>query len=99
LTNGHILRHKVIQNFNNDIDIYGRIYNPIDYKQHYRGQTNYVPPVCTSSGTKNIVQPVFLDSKMLFNATSLDEATNNTGVGSIMPKFEYREYEEVPINN
>jgi len=73
-----------------------RIYNPIDYKQHYRGQSHYVPPVCTTAGTKNIVQPVFLNSKLLLSATDLDEAANNTGMGSIMPKFEYREYEEVP---
>jgi len=73
-----------------------RIYNPIDYKQHYRGQSNYVPPVCTTAGTKNIVQPVFLNSKLLLSATDLDEAKNNTGMGSIMPKFEYREYEEIP---
>ena len=73
-----------------------RIYNPIDYKQHYRGQKNYVPPVCTSAGNKNIVQPVFLNSKLLLTATDLDEATNNTGMGSIMPKFEYKEYEEIP---
>jgi hypothetical protein len=73
-----------------------RIYNPIDYKQHYRGQANYVPPVCTSAGNKNIVQPVFLNSKLLLSATELDEAANNTGMGSIMPKFEYKEFEEVP---
>lgn len=73
-----------------------RIYNPIDYKQHYRGQANYVPPVCTSAGNKNIVQPVFLNSKLLLSATDLDEAANNTGMGSIMPKFEYKEYEEIP---
>jgi hypothetical protein len=73
-----------------------RIYNPIDYKQHYRGQANFVPPVCTSSGNKNIVQPVFLNSKLLLSATDLDEAKNNTGIGSIMPKFEYNEYEEIP---
>lgn len=76
-----------------------RIYNPIDYKQHYRGQTNFVPPVCTSSGNKNVVQPVFLNSKLLLSATELDEAANNTGIGSIMPKFEYKEFEEIPKNN
>jgi len=75
-----------------------RVYNPIDYKQHYRGQSNFVPPVCTSSGNKNVVQPVFLNSKLLLSATEIDEATNNTGMGSIMPKFEYKEYEEIPKN-
>jgi len=75
-----------------------RVYNPIDYKQHYRGQSNFVPPVCTSSGNKNVVQPVFLNSKLLLSATEIDEAANNTGMGSIMPKFEYKEYEEIPKN-
>lgn len=32
ITSGHVLRHQVIQRFTNDIDIYGRVYNPIDYK-------------------------------------------------------------------
>ena len=32
MTHGHVLRHQIIQYFNNDIDIYGRIYNPIEYK-------------------------------------------------------------------
>lgn len=75
-----------------------RIYNPIDYKQHYRGQSNFIPPVCTSSGNKNVVQPVFLNSKLLLSATEIDEAANNTGMGSIMPKFEYKEFEEIPKN-
>jgi hypothetical protein len=32
MTHGHNLRHKVIQQFMDKLDIYGRIYNPIDYK-------------------------------------------------------------------
>lgn len=71
-----------------------RIYNPIKYKQHYRGDMRYRPNVC-SYGTKQVVQPVFLESKALFQGTDLKEASENTSVGSIMPKFEYREYEEV----
>lgn len=31
ITHGHMLRHEIIQKFK-DIDVYGRIYNPIDYK-------------------------------------------------------------------
>lgn len=71
-----------------------RIYDPIKYQQHYRGDMRYRPNVC-SYGTKQVVQPIFLDSKMLFNGTDLQEAIDHTQVGSIMPKFEYREYEEV----
>jgi hypothetical protein len=32
MTHGHNLRHQIIQYFNNIIDVYGRIYNPIEYK-------------------------------------------------------------------
>ena len=70
-----------------------RIYDPIDYKQHYREDMRYRPNVC-SYGTKQIVQPIFLNSSTLFQGTDLKEAAENTQVGSIMPKFEYREYED-----
>jgi hypothetical protein len=70
-----------------------RIYDPIDYKQHYRGDMRYRPNVC-SYGTTQIVQPIFLNSSTLFQGTDLKEAAENTQVGSIMPKFEYREYED-----
>jgi len=70
-----------------------RVYDPITYKQHYRGDPRYRPNVC-SGGTKQIVNPIFLNSKTLFNGTDLKEAIENTQVGSIMPKFVYREYED-----
>ena len=69
------------------------IYNPIDYKSHYRGDMGNRPNVC-SYGTKQIVQPIFLNSSTLFQGTDLKEAAENTQVGSIMPKFEYYEYED-----
>jgi len=71
-----------------------RIYDPITYKQQYRGDPRYRPNVC-SYGTKQVVNPIFVNSRTLFNGTDLDEAINNTQVGSIMPKFEYREYEDI----
>jgi len=71
-----------------------RIYDPIKYQQQYRGDMRYRPNVC-SYGTKQIVQPVFVNSSTLFRGTDLKEASENTQVGSIMPKFEYREYEEI----
>ena len=71
-----------------------RIYNPIEYKQHYRGDMRYRPNVC-SYGTKQVVQPVFLNSPILFHGTDLKEAAENTQVGSIMPKFNYYEYEDI----
>ena len=67
-----------------------RIYDPINYKQQYRGDSAYRPNVC-SYGTKQIVNPIYLSAE----GTDLREAIENTQVGSIMPKFAYREYEEV----
>jgi len=71
-----------------------RVYNPIDYIYQYRGDMGHRPNVC-SYGTKQIVQPVFLNSSTLFQGTDLKEAAENTQVGSIMPKFKYYEYEDV----
>jgi hypothetical protein len=67
-----------------------RIYDPITYKQQYRGRMEYRPNVC-SYGTKQITNPLYLNSP----GTDLKEAVENTQVGSIMPKFIYREYEDV----
>lgn len=67
-----------------------RIYEPINYKQQYRGDSAYRPNVC-SYGTKQIVNPIYLSA----DGTDLREAIENTQVGSIMPKFAYREYEDV----
>jgi hypothetical protein len=50
-------------------------------------------PVCTTLGQKPLVQPVMTNSPLLLG-TSLDDA-EDTEVGSIMPKFEFKEY--VPI--
>lgn len=51
------------------------------------------PPVCTTLGQKPLVQPVMTNSPLLLG-TSLEDS-QDTEVGSIMPKFEYKEY--VPI--
>jgi len=67
-----------------------RIYDPINYKQQYRGDSAYRPNVC-SYGSKQIVNPIYLSAE----GTDLREAIENTQVGSIMPKFAYREYEDV----
>ena len=52
------------------------------------------PPVCTTLGQPPLVQPVFTDSSLL-RGTPLGDA-KNTGNGSIMPKFEYKEYITIP---
>ena len=49
------------------------------------------PQVCTTFGKPPLVQPVVLESSTAMNATPLGEAAD-TGVGSIMPAFKYKEY-------
>tara|TARA_B100000795_G_C22806369_1_gene445114 strand:- start:850 stop:2838 length:1989 start_codon:yes stop_codon:yes gene_type:complete len=71
-----------------------RVYNPLLYKQQYRGkQYNYIPNIC-SYGTKQVVKPVIMGSSNA-QGTELSEAEHYTQVGSIMPKFEFKEYEEI----
>ena len=53
------------------------------------------PPVCTTLGQKQLVQPVFTNSSLLLG-TPVGEAAQDTQVGSIMPKFEYKEYITIP---
>ena len=71
-----------------------RIYNPIDYKRHNRGDINSKKNVCLYDKTK-IVQPEFSSSSPEFEGTNLKDAIENTQVGSIMPKFVYYEYEDI----
>lgn len=54
------------------------------------------PPVCTTLGKPALVQPIYLDSSLSMNGTLLGEA-QDTGVGSIMPKFRYKEYAELDM--
>ena len=71
-----------------------RLYNPLSYKQQYRGDSKYRPNVC-SYGTKQVTQPVMIVPSREFQGTKLDDAFNNTQIGSIMPKFSYTEYEDL----
>ncbi len=89
----------VINNLPKDSEVYVRVYNPINYKQTYRGNPPppYKPPICTSLGQKQLEMPVFTESKLLFQGTELERAFTDTQVGSIMPKFEYKEYQDVRI--
>jgi hypothetical protein len=52
-------------------------------------------PVCTSLGQAQLVQPLMGNSKLLLG-TPLGDAVSETQVGSIMPKFEYKEYITIP---
>jgi hypothetical protein len=96
------LKDDVIKNLPKDSELYLRIYDPINYKQTYRGPNDfskqiYKPPICTSLGQPQLTTPIFTESKLLFQGTELDKAFAQTQVGSIMPKFIYREYQDVRI--
>jgi len=71
-----------------------KIYNPLTYKQQYRGHPDYIPNIC-SYGTEQVVNHVLLKNSNLLKGTDIKYAFNYTQIGSIMPKFEYREYEEI----
>jgi len=89
---------KLMKELPKDSELYVRVYNPINYKQTYLGPAEFKPPICTSLGQPTLEVPVFLESKLLFQGTELDKAFENSQIGSIMPKFEYREYQDVRIN-
>lgn len=80
-----------------DSEVYVRVYDPINYKQSYRGPVEFKPPLCNSLGQPSLEVPVFPESKLLFQGSDLETAFKNTQVGSMMPKFEYKEYQEVRI--
>jgi hypothetical protein len=80
-------------------ELYVRIYNPMERNNSYANiPDGYKPPVCTSLGQESLTQPVFTQSKLLFQGTDLNTAFNDSQVGSIMPKFIYKEYKDVKIN-
>lgn len=78
-------------------EVYVRVYNPINYKQTYKGPAEYKPPICTSLGQPSLEVPVYPESRLLFQSADLDKAFEYSQVGSIMPKFEYREYQDIRI--
>jgi len=55
------------------------------------------PPVCNMLGQKPSVQPLYTNSTLLLG-TPLNEAAE-TGVGSMMPKFAFQTYQNVPIRS
>jgi len=90
-------KKELFESKDNDTIRYKKVYNPIHYQQEYRGPPEFKPNVCNTLNQKRLVKPVFTESKLLFQGTSLEEAYQNTQMGSIMPRFEYKEYEFVPI--
>jgi len=83
------------KNKNKDSNIILRIYDPIDYNKS--NKNDYRTPICNNLGIKNEPYPIIIGTDLALNATDLDKAFNTTQVGSIMPKFEYREYNDVII--
>lgn len=55
------------------------------------------PPICTRVGSETPVAPTMTNSKIGWFGTPLDEAAD-TAVGSILPKFEYKPYIDVPAS-
>lgn len=76
-----------------------RIYLPDEAKivstEHGFRQIHKMPPVCIPVGKPNKLQDVVIYNKGL-HATSIDESID-TQVGSIMPKFEYVRYIDIPV--
>ena len=89
---------KKVKNLPDDSEIYVRVYDPVTHNRSYLNDYKYKAPVCTSLGQKQLTQPIFTESKLLFQGMDLDKAFEDTQVGSIMPKFVYREYNDIKLN-
>jgi hypothetical protein len=70
-------------------------------KRYYNTSSKNVnPQVCNMIGNaKNGFLPLYPNSKNLFQGSDIKTAYNDTEVGSIMPKFEFREYIDVIEKN
>ena len=89
---------KKIDKLPENTELYVRVYNPMKHNNNYQLPDGYKAPICTSLGQKQLAQPIFTESKLLFQGTDLRTAFTETQVGSIMPKFIYKEYKDVKIN-
>jgi hypothetical protein len=89
---------KKIDKLPDDTELYVRVYNPMKHNNNYQLPPGYKAPICTSLGQKQLAQPIFTESKLLFQGTDIRTAYTDTQVGSIMPKFIYKEYKDVKIN-
>ena len=88
---------KITNELPENSEVYVRVYNPIEYKQKsYIGDARYRPPICTSLGQKTLEQPIYMSSSVT-KGEDLNKVFEETQVGSIMPKFIYKEYQDVRI--
>jgi len=90
-------KRDIIKTLPENSEVYVRVYNPITYKQTYKGSSDYRPPICTSLGQKSLEVPIFPESKLLLQGAEIDKAFTETQVGSIMPKFIYKEYQDIRV--
>ena len=90
--------NKAINSLPENSELYVRVYDPIKRNMSYILPDGYKAPICTTLGQDTLTQPVFTQSKLLFQGTDLNDAFENSQIGSIMPKFIYKEYKDVKIN-
>jgi hypothetical protein len=90
--------NEVINKLPENSELYVRVYDPVKRNMSYIIPDGYKPPICTSLGQDNLTQPVFTQSKLLFQGTDLNDAFEKSQIGSIMPKFIYKEYKDIKIN-
>ena len=91
--------NKAIAAFPENSELYVRVYNPVKRNTTYTNiPDGYKPPICTTLGQDTLTQPVFTQSKLLFQGTDLNDAFEKSQIGSIMPKFIFKEYNDIKIN-
>ena len=71
-----------------------RIDDPIDHKMPHKSNWANRPPICTTLGMRSNVNPQNKNRYMSSPTWTTIEESKKTGMGSIMPKFEYKEYVE-----
>jgi len=91
--------NKALAAFPENSELYVRVYDPVKRNTTYTNiRDGYKPPICTTLGQDTLTQPVFTQSKLLFQGTDLNDAFEKSQIGSIMPKFIFKEYNDIKIN-
>jgi hypothetical protein len=88
----------VIKKLPDNSELYVRVYDPVKRNNSYILPDGYKAPICTTLGQDTLTQPVFTQSKLLFQGTDLNDAFEKSQIGSIMPKFIFKEYKDIKIN-
>jgi hypothetical protein len=91
--------NRALAAFPENSELYVRVYDPVKRNTTYTNiRDGYKPPICTTLGQDTLTQPVFTQSKLLFQGTDLNDAFEKSQIGSIMPKFIFKEYNDIKIN-